>query len=396
MYQILIVNVDELWLKGKNRPVYFKAIRSHVKAVIQAYHQEDFDLQTESQRLILRTRAVFSDQLINALLKVPGLHSVIPAKAVEVSFDAIMPAIMEELKSRNTIPATFKVYTKRANKSFPINSMDVSKRIGHLILESFPQLRVDVVCPELRVEIRILDTNIFISTRKLLGIGGLPFGTNGHLITLLSGGFDSPVASYLMSKRGCRQTFVFFHAYPYVGDEVKKKLLQLTSVLATFQKHCCLYVVPFGDIQEKIAQHCQAEYRTVLFRKYMIETAKLIMDKLKADAVLTGDSLGQVSSQTIYNIAALDSLSECSIFRPLLGMNKSEIIELSKEIGTHDISVIPHDDACSLFAPKHPIITPNTSYLKKITERLQLQSDLLAVIERAEIYSFSLRGQILA
>jgi tRNA uracil 4-sulfurtransferase len=395
MYDILVIIVDELWLKGKNRPMYFKAIRRHIRDLLKAYHDAPFMATQEAQRFIARSDTPFSEETFQALLRVPGVHSVAPAQCIPPSYDAILPAAIAELNTLDKLPNTFKVVTKRSFKGFPKTSMEVSEQIGGDILAAFPQLKAEMRTPEMVVEIRINQNNIFVSCRRMIGMGGLPFGTSGHLISLLSGGFDSPVASYLMSKRGCRLTFVFFYAYPFVGDEVKEKLVEIAKVLGLYQRHSRLYVVPFGDVQNLISKNCRTEYRTLLFRKAMVECANMLAKKIRADALLTGDALSQVSSQTIGNIRALDSFSARPVFRPLVGYNKIEIIDLAKKIGTHDISVIPHDDACSLFAPKHPIIKPDMVYIKKYHDELNLEESFQKCLEESEVLDISVKGEII-
>ena len=229
MYHTLVINVDELFLKGKNRPLYYRALRGHIRELLEAYHKEPFTCVNEEQRIVARSESPFSQETIRVFLNVPGVHSIIPARRIPVDFQQIFPTIKEELQPVEGLPPTFKVETRRSYKGFPMNSMEVCKEIGTLVLEEFPRLAVDVKNPALVIEIRILENNIYVSTRKLLGVGGLPAGTSGHLVALLSGGFDSPVASFLMAKRGCRQTFIFFYAYPFVGDEVKDNFLPKTS-----------------------------------------------------------------------------------------------------------------------------------------------------------------------
>lgn len=394
MYNILVMSVDELWLKGKNRPMYFKAIRRHIRELVKAIHPYPFTITAEEQRIVARSDSPFSEIIFQSLLKVPGIHSVAPARRIDVSFEAIMPVLTDELKTLEPFPATFKVETKRSWKGFPMTSMEVSRELGGQVLKEFPELKVDVKQPDLLIEIRILEQNIYVFTRRTKGVGGLPFGTSGHLVSLLSGGFDSPVASYLMAKRGCRLTFIFFYAYPFVGDEVKDKILKLTEVLGQFQRHSRLLIIPFGEIQDLISRHCKTDYRTVLFRKAMLECSNMLAARIGADALVTGDALGQVSSQTIGNISALDSFSKRSIFRPLLGYNKVEILELARQIGTHDISIIPHDDACSLFAPKHPIIKPDISYIGQYEKELHLSEPLGQALDNAEIYHVEVTGKL--
>jgi thiamine biosynthesis protein ThiI len=394
MYNTLVINVDELWLKGKNRPIYFKAVRRHIRELLKAYHPASFTCTREEQRLIARSGTPFSAEAVAGLLKVPGIHSVAQARHIPVSISAIAPAVIEELKAFESLPPTFKVDTKRSFKGFPMTSMEVSSAVGTAVLEEFPQLTVQLKNPELVIEIRILEQNIYISSRRSMGIGGLPFDTSGHLVALLSGGFDSPVAAYLMARRGCRLSFIFFYAYPFVGDEVKDKITKLVQVLGQYQRYSKLYIVPFGEVQTRISKQCKTGYRTLLFRKAMLECANLLADTIHADALVTGDALGQVSSQTIGNIGALDSFSRRSIFRPLVGFNKIEIIDLARTIGTHDISVIPHDDACSLFAPKHPVIKPDIGYLQQFDRELQLEDQLRKCLQEAEVFDVALTGRL--
>jgi thiamine biosynthesis protein ThiI len=394
MYKNLIINVDELWLKGKNRPVYYRSVHHHVQELLKHYHTHKLICRIEDQRLIARSEMSFSKETMAALLKVPGIHSVIPCRPAPLEVEAILPVVIEEIDSLDCSPRTFKIETKRSYKQFLKTSMEVSSEIGKEVLVKFPKLKVDLTKPELVIEIRILKSGIYISSQKLLGMGGLPFGTSGHLVSLLSGGFDSPVASYLMTKRGCRLTYVFFYAYPFVGDEAKEKVVGLVKILGRYQLSSQLYVVSFGDIQDKIAKNCRKDYRTLLFRKAMIECANLLAEILDADALLTGDALGQVSSQTVFNLSVLDMYSKRPVFRPLVGYNKSEIITLSRKIGTHDISVRPHDDACNLFAPKHPIINPDKAYLERFSSRFPLDKDLKMQLQQAEVFGISLSGEI--
>lgn len=397
MYNTIVINVDELWLKGKNRPLYFKAIRKHIIDSIAAYHEAEFTCKNEEQRFVAKSGTDFSDEAIEVLLRVPGIHSIMPARRIDrVSYDAIFPVVKQELERMDNLSsfATFKVETRRSCKEFPMTSMDVSREIGGRVLEAFPELNVDVKNPELVIEIRILKKSIYVSTFKMNGVGGLPVGTSGHIVSLISGGFDSPVASYLMSKRGCRQTFIFFYAYPFVGDEVKDKILKLMEVLGQYQRNCRLYVVPFGDVQNLISKNCHPDYRTVLFRKAMIQCAGKLAKRVKAEALLTGDALGQVSSQTIGNISVVEKSSPLPVFRPLVGFNKIEIIGLAKAIGTHDISVIPHDDACSLFAPRHPVIKPDRFVVEKFDSEVSLDQELEKALTDAEIYEVSLTGKL--
>jgi len=396
MYTIILINVDELWLKGKNRPMYFKTIKDHICELLETYHKNPFTCFNEDQRLVAESEIPFEEETILALLKVPGIHSILPARQVSLSLEEATQSVIEELGQLESLSSvrTFKVETRRSYKGFPMTSMEVSSAIGEKVIDAFPHLKVAVKGAELIVEIRVMKSNIYVATRRLMAVGGLPVGTAGHVITLISGGFDSPVASYMMSKRGCRQTFIFFYAYPFVGEEVKDKILKIVRVLGQYQRFSRLVVVSFGEVQDLISKNCDMDYRTLLFRKAMIRCSTLLAKRVKAEALVTGDALGQVSSQTIWNISALDSATTLPIFRPLIGFNKIEILELSKKIETHDISVIPHDDACSLFAPKHPVIRPHLSYLEEFEKVLPLDEHLYNCLNQAEVYNISLDGTV--
>jgi thiamine biosynthesis protein ThiI len=392
MYSDLMISVDELWLKGRNRPLYFQAIVKHIGMAIKAYHPHRFHFKNNSQRLLYSSDVPFGLEVIEALKKIPGISSIAPSRIVELDLEKLYVNVLEELHLFTGKSKTFRANVKRIDKRFPVDSMTIAKEVGHRVLMAYPQFKVELGCPDIILDIRILNNKISLSSQLVKGIGGLPWGTSGHGLTMLSGGFDSPVASFLMAKRGLRQSFVFFHSYPFVGHEVVEKIKKLIKVLAGFQRQTHLYIIPFGDIQKMIAGNCHEEYRTIFFRRYMVETANLLCEKIKAEALVTGDSLGQVSSQTIGNLSLIDKSSARIIFRPLTGFNKLEVLKMAEQIETHDISIIPHDDACALFAPQNPVIEPSTTYWDsygKNTDHIPL---LLAAIDNAEIYSVNLQG----
>ncbi|EQC50072.1 tRNA uracil 4-sulfurtransferase ThiI [Bacteriovorax sp. DB6_IX] len=391
MYTTLVLNVDELWLKGKNRKSYFEAMKKHIRAVIKAYHSDQFVLKNEQQRLTAESETAFSEELISRLQDLPGLNSIQPVRRVELDMDKVVELVVKELKLQTEFK-TFKVKAKRVNKRFSMVSNDINRYVATGVLKN-THFKVDVHNPDLMIEIKVMNDSILVSWEKLRATGGLPVGTSGKLVTLISGGFDSPVASYVMAKRGCQQTFAFFYAYPYVGEEVKEKIVKICQVLSRYQNGAKLYVIPFGDIQNYIAKECDERYRTLLFRKYMMDVSCALAYRTKSDALLMGDALGQVSSQTIHNMKALDAACPRLVMRPLLGHNKIEIIQLSKKVGTHDISIIPHDDACSLFAPKHPVIKPKDGYFEKFIEEHDCRDLIHKAISEAEIFKFDVKGE---
>jgi thiamine biosynthesis protein ThiI len=276
-----------------------------------------------------------------------------------------------------------------------MSSQDLNCQLGARVLEQFPHLKVSLNAAELEIEVRIFKEAIFLAVEKYTGIGGHPVGMSGHVVTLISGGLDSPVASVLMSKRGCKQTLVFFYARPFVGPAVVDKIKLLTAQLAPYQVGCMLAIVPFGNVQKEMAARCRNDYRTLFIRLLMVKCAALLAKEFHAQALVTGDSLSQVSSQTIWNLCALDAHSRLPIFRPLIGLNKSEIIELSRRYGLFNISVMPHDDACALFAPVHPIIKADPGYVEEFVQTNELRfSELLqSAVSEMETFHFDLLGR---
>lgn len=391
-YASVVVNLDEIWLKGLNRKFYIKVLRKNIRKTVAALSSADFQYHAEGPKHILESEQGFSNEVIEALIKIPGINSVSPSEKVGLDLEEVRQSISRYFNGQEEMPKTFRITTKRSNKKFPLTSMEVDRQIGGWVKAEFG-IPPRMVNPDLTITLRIIEDSIYVSTQTIKAVGGLPVGTSGHVVCMLSGGFDSPVASYLLSKRGTDQTFVFFHAYPYVGEEVLDKISELTRVLSQYQRFAKLFIVPFGEIQKKIADHCKPDYRTVLFRKYMVKTANQLAEKVGAQAIVTGDALSQVSSQTLENMAAMDQASDRPILRPLIGYNKVEIIDLSRQIGTHDISVQPHDDACSLFAPKHPVIRADQRYCAKFGENLGFDESIEKALWQSQLVYFNKTGE---
>lgn len=397
MYTSLVISVDELWLKGKNQITYFRAAVAHINAVFKAYHPDKFTYKVQSERLYYTSKTFFSEELLEALTCVPGLAYISPCKVLDrlpdENLENVYEEILKELSSFDSNPVVFRALVRRVDKLFSQTSVAIGREVGHRVITRYPNAKVDLKKADMVIDVRILPKHVSISTQTRKGMGGLPWGSTGSAVTMLSGGFDSPVASYLMAKRGVKQAFVFFHAYPFVGREVVTKIKSLTKSLSRFQRQCHLYIVPFGDIQNLISKKCREEYRTLVFRRYMVEISNMICEKSKAEALITGDCIGQVSSQTMTNLHLMDKVSDRMILRPLVGFNKIEILNLATAISTHDISIIPHDDACSLFAPKNPIIIPNIEYWNNWDADFDISEDLKAAVEKTESYSINLKGE---
>lgn len=393
----LIISVDELWLKGKNRSSYLKSAVDHVGQAFKTYHKAKFSYKIQAGRLFYTSPVEFSNELVNALTKVPGLAYINRGKMLtrspEDNLENVYDEILQGLSSFDDTSFTFRPVVKRIDKTFSMTSVMVAREIGHRVITRFPLAKADLKKPQLEIDVRILQKHVSISTDNHKGFGGLPWGSTGNAVTLLSGGFDSPVASYLMARRGVRQSFVFFHAYPFVGREVLGKIKGLVAELAKYQKQTHLYIVPYGEIQNLISKQCREEYRTLVFRRYMVQIANMICDKTNARALITGDCMGQVSSQTMENLHLIDKCSQRIILRPLIGFTKQDILKTATLIGTHDISMIPHDDACSLFAPKNPVINPDSEYWDNWDKDFDITDDLKRVLEKTEIFSVNMSGE---
>ncbi|MBC7537753.1 MAG: tRNA 4-thiouridine(8) synthase ThiI [Bacteriovorax sp.] len=398
MYNNFAISVDELWLKGRNRHLYLKVALGHINAILKSYHNDNFSQKILSQRIFFTSNTPFTEELIEAVLKVPGLAAVSPCRIINRSegqdLENIYEEVLKEVSFFKSESKTFRATVRKNDKSILMTSPEIAREIGHRILVAYPLSKVNINTPEIVVDVRILDSGVSISSTTKKGIGGLPWGSTGSAVTMLSGGFDSPVASYMMMKRGIRQSFVFFYAYPFVGAEVLDKIKTLSSLLAKYQKQSHLYIVPFGNVQNLIAKNCKEEYRTMFFRRFMVEITNMLCDRINAEAIITGDSVGQVASQTVGNLFLIDKSSRRLIMRPLIGFNKQEVIDLSEVIGTHKVSILPHDDACSLFASKNPIIKPSHDYWNNWNPDIDLTNELNKALDGVEIYSINLKGEL--
>lgn len=400
MYKMLICSVDELWLKGRNRSIYMRTLLKHIDRVLRTYHGRNFFVKNDSQRLTYSSDQLFSHETLLALLKIPGLAGIYPSFETALDLEELKKSAALEMAQELALhsgetPVTFKVVCKRINRSFPIPSMELERELGAHLLRNFPRLKVDVKKPEIKIDVRVVENRILVALRFYRGVGGLPVGTAGHGVVLLSGGFDSPVASFLLAKRGLRQTFVFFHAHPFVGNEVLEKIKSLTTVLGKYHKQCHLYIVPFGNIQRKISEVCREEYRTILFRQEMVKISEMLAREIKGDCLVTGDALAQVSSQTLANMHLMNKATDMMILRPLIGFNKLEVLKIATEIKTHDISLIPHDDACALFAPDNPIINPDQSYWEKLNGEFDWQDERKTALKGATVYNVHCNGELI-
>ena len=284
---------------------------------------------------------------------------------------------------------TFKVYTRRAKKSYPVNSMEVSAKIGESILNAFSEAKVDVHDPELTVSVEIRE-KIYVYSKSIKGPGGMPVGTNGKAMLLLSGGIDSPVAGYMIAKRGVKIEAVYFHAPPYTSERAKQKVVDLAKLVAKYSGPIKLHVVNFTDIQLYIYDQCPHDELTIIMRRYMMRIAEHFAKQDNCLGLITGESIGQVASQTLQSLAATNEVCTLPVYRPVIGFDKQEIVERSWEIGTYDTSVLPYEDCCTIFVAKHPVTKPNLKVIQKSEEKLagkidELMEEALRTTEVLEI-----------
>ena len=372
MQDLLLVRYGEIFLKGLNRPYFIRAL---VRKIRYAVRGMGATVNVHDGRIFVRGFADL-DECVDRVTKVFGVHSVSPAVEMpKEDFDAVCAQAIEMVKG---LKGTFKVNARRSDKRYPMNSPAIYEEAGYRILNANPDLKVDVHHPDYLVNIEIRDM-AYLYVKEIPAYGGMPVGTNGNATLLLSGGIDSPVAGWMIAKRGVQINAVHYHSYPYTSDRAKEKVLDLARKLSF---SCCgikVYVVPFTEIQMEIHEKCPEEYTTLIMRRYMMRIAERIARETESEALITGESIGQVASQTMTALGTTDSVAGMPVFRPLIGFDKSEIVEVARKIGTLEISELPFEDCCTVFTPRHPATHPK---LEKILEG-EAKLDSEALIQRA-------------
>lgn len=374
MEKCIIVRYCEIHLKGKNRGYFEKLLQTNIQNALSGISHK---LKVMHSRYLIEN---YNDDeynlIVEKLKKVAGVHTISPAMVVDSDYGAIKEVAFELCKDRS---GTFKVETNRADKTFPLDSMSVSRNLGGDILENFPNLKVDVKNPSFVVNVDIReDGKTFVYNEIIRCLSGMPVGSAGRGLLLISGGIDSPVAGYLTCKRGMKVDCLHFHSFPYTGEAAKQKVIDLTKRIGDFNGGINLYIVSFTHIQEAIHKNCPEEFMITLMRRFMMRIAERLAKRLGDQAIITGESLGQVASQTIESITSSNSVVEnLPVLRPLIMFDKLDIIEISKKIDTYDISVLPYEDCCTVFLPKFPAIKPNLEKVIQAESRLNVE-DLIA------------------
>ncbi|MGI6567745.1 MAG: tRNA uracil 4-sulfurtransferase ThiI [Limnochordia bacterium] len=389
MYDLLLIRYGEIGTKGKNRHMFEQRLQANIQAALKDLGIEE--VERAHTRLYVPLKAGL-DGMVQRLQRVFGIASFSPVVRVPLEVEAIKEAAKEvvaaSLQERHIGPEdklTFKVITRRANKGFPITSPELSRDLGAVLLREFPQLSVDVHQPQLSVEVEIREHYSYVYTERIPGAGGLPVGVSGKGVLLLSGGIDSPVAGYQMMKRGVDTIAVHFHSYPFTSERAKEKVLDLAKVLAGYGGPIPVHVVHFTEIQKAINEHCPPKLMITIMRRMMLRLAESIARREGAAALITGESLGQVSSQTMDSILVTNAVAQLPVFRPLIGFDKTEIIDLAERIGTYKISIQPYEDCCTIFVPRHPETHPKLAEVEKAEEKLAVDELLEEALAQTEV-----------
>ncbi len=381
--QLVTIRFDEIGLKGKNRPLFEKRLADNIA---RALHIDASRVKRERGRIYVYPERE-DERLLRRLEQVFGVKTFSPGVRVPVAVEAMEAEAIELARKEVDGGAkTFKVDARRALKSFPLDSMDINAHLGRRVLEAFPELSVDVHQPDFKLQVEVRPSGIFLSTRTYQGPGGVPVGMSGRALLLLSGGIDSPVAGWMLMKRGLAIDAVYFHSPPYTGERAKEKVLELARVLARWKgDQVKVYVPYFTEIQVQTAQHVPSPLWTIIHRRFMHRIAERIAEADGFNALATGESIGQVASQTVQNLQCIDRAVRILVLRPLTGFDKVEIVNLAKRIGTYEISIQPYEDCCTLFAPKNPKTKARLDHVESAESQLPADRLIAEAFERMEV-----------
>ena len=387
-YQAFLIKYGEIAVKGKNRHIFEDTLLSQIQNALRRVEGE-FHVSKENGRMYVETLSAYDyEELMGALTKVFGIVGICPMVRLEdEGFDKLAEAVVayvdEAYAEKNF---TFKVNARRARKNYPMTSMELAAALGEKILDAFPEVRVDVHAPQVCINVEIRN-HINVYSTEIPGPGGMPVGTAGKAMLLLSGGIDSPVAGYMISKRGVRLEATYFHAPPYTSERAKQKVIDLAKIVARYSGPIKLNVVNFTEIQLYIYEKCPHDQLTIIMRRYMMMIAEHFANESGCLGLITGESIGQVASQTMPSLAVTNEVCTLPVYRPLIGFDKQEIVDISYKIDAYDTSILPFEDCCTIFVAKHPVTKPNLKSIKKSEMHLQEKIDemMKTAIETTEV-----------
>ncbi|MBP3940691.1 MAG: tRNA 4-thiouridine(8) synthase ThiI [Christensenellaceae bacterium] len=386
MSMIILIRYGEIHLKGQNRPYFERLLMGEIRNAVKKFPGAVVE-RGDGRYYVENFDEADGEDIIAALSKVFGIHSLTPAYEVEKDIDAIAAEAIRQMDEYilENGKKSYKVDTKRSDKRFPMKSNEISAEIGGRILEHDPSLTVDIHKPEMRVFVEIRDKAAYVYTKVIPGQGGMPIGSNGKAMLLISGGIDSPVAGHMVAKRGVRLSAVHYYSFPYTSERARDKVIELTKQVAAYAGEIKLHLVHFTDIQMAIYEKCPHQHLTLIMRRFMMRIADRLARESGMQAVVTGESIGQVASQTIESLAVTDSVVELPVFRPLIGMDKIEIIERAQQIGTYETSILPYEDCCTVFVPKHPTTRPNMESIIKSESVLDVDALIEDALSKSEV-----------
>lgn len=378
MFRAFLIKYGEIAIKGKNRHVFEEALIRNITQALKPVEGE-FAITTERGRIYITAQGDFDyDETIDALTKVFGIVGICPMWQVELrdmeQMEKDVLAYVDEVYPDKH--KTFKVLARRADKNFPLNSQKINAQLGGVILDAYPEMRVDVHHPDILLNVE-LRTWLNIYSETIPGPGGMPVGTAGKAMLLLSGGIDSPVAGYMIAKRGVTLEATYFHAPPYTSERAKQKVVDLAKIVARYSGPIKLNVVNFTDIQLYIYDKCPHDELTIIMRRYMMKIAEYFANESGCLGLITGESIGQVASQTMKSLMATNEVCTLPVYRPLIAFDKNDIIEISEKIDTYETSILPYEDCCTIFVAKHPVTKPNLNAIRRSERHLAEQIDEL-------------------
>lgn len=372
MFTAFLIKYAEIGVKGKNRYIFEDALVQQIKYAVKRCDGE-FKVTRAQGRIYVEALTDFDfDETVESLKCVFGISGICPVVYVEdEGFEKLGQAIVDYIgEVYPDRDKSFKVNARRARKNYPLNSMEINSEIGSILLDAYPEMRVDVHKPDIMLSIEIRE-KIYIYSEMIPGPGGMPVGTGGKAMLLLSGGIDSPVAGYMIAKRGVKIDAVYFHAPPYTSERAKQKVVDLARLVSRFTGPIYLHVINFTDIQLYIYEKCPHDELTIIMRRYMMRIAERIAKDTECLGLITGESIGQVASQTMHSLAATNEVCTLPVYRPLIGFDKMEIVDVAEKINTYETSILPYEDCCTIFVAKHPVTKPNLNIIRRHEQNLE-------------------------
>ena len=384
MNDILLLKPGEIFLKGLNKRYFEEKLMNNLRRRLK--HVGRFEVSCRQSTFYVEARSEDSDldAALDAARQVFGFATVTRAAACEKTPEAIAALAISHLKDDMASARSFKVETKRSDKRFPMTSIELSQYVGGLLKEAYPDVEVEMHHPDLVVHLEVREMAAYVHAAPLPGAGGMPVGSNGSAVTLLSGGIDSPVSSYLIAKRGVRLVPVHFFSFPYTSELAKQKVIDLAKLLEPYTGRMTLQIVPFTHIQEEIRRQVPEEYFTLVMRRFMMRIASDIAANSDCKAIVTGENLGQVASQTMEAMASTQSVIDLPVLQPLIGMDKTDIIRYAREIGTFETSILPYEDCCTVFTPRHPKTRPTVAEVAQVESVMDIEGLVREAVEGIE------------